>query len=88
VEGGGVVANADTCPSLKAGAEALHDHITYPEAAAADGIEGKVFVQFVVTKDGGVTQAEVKRGPHPALNEEALRVVKSLRFAPARKDGR
>lgn len=87
VEGSGVVANVDTYPSLKEGAATLYDRITYPEAAAADGVEGKVFVQFVVTKDGDVTQAEVKRGPHPALNEEALRVVTSLRFAPAQKDG-
>lgn len=59
--------------------------VKYPPIAAENGIQGKVYVSFVVGKDGSITQAKVIRGVDPALDKEALRVVNSL---PAWKPGK
>lgn len=53
-------------------------NVKYPMVAAKNGIQGKVFVQFVVEKDGSVSGIELLRGVHPLLNQEALRVVGSM----------
>ncbi len=62
----------------------LGEHIIYPVEAQEEGISGRVVVQFVVTKEGKVGDVKVLRGKHPALDKEAVRVVKSL---PAFKPG-
>jgi protein TonB len=50
----------------------------YPEIAKENGIAGKVYVQFVIGKDGKVSDVQIMRGRDPYLDKEALRVVKSL----------
>ena len=52
--------------------------INYPVIAQENGIQGKVYVQFVVGKDGKVTNAKIARGVDPSLDKEALRVVNAL----------
>ncbi len=52
--------------------------IKYPVIAQENGIEGKVYVNFVVNKDGNVSNARVIRGVDKSLDEEALRVVNNL----------
>ncbi|KOH46860.1 energy transducer TonB [Sunxiuqinia dokdonensis] len=52
--------------------------IKYPVIAQENGIEGKVYVSFVVGKDGRVTNARVVRSVDQSLDKEALRVVNSL----------
>lgn len=52
--------------------------IKYPQIAQENGIQGRVYIQFVVDRDGSVTQASVARGVDPSLDKEALRVVNSL----------
>ncbi len=54
--------------------------IVYPETAIKNGIEGKVFVYFIIDKEGKVKNAEVKRGVKNGemLNAEALRVINSM----------
>ena len=61
----------------------------YPAEAIAQEIQGRVLVYFIVEKDGSLSSFEVLRGVHPLLDEEALRVVKSLPHAtsPAYVDG-
>ncbi len=59
--------------------------VKYPVSAAENGIQGKVFVSFVVEKDGSVGRTRVARGVDPYLDVEALRVVKSM---PAWKPGK
>jgi periplasmic protein TonB len=51
-------------------------NIKYPAQALSLNIEGKVFVQFVVAKDGSLTNVEVIRGIGGGCDEEALRVVR------------
>jgi TonB family protein len=52
-------------------------HLEYPEIAAEKGIEGDVYVQFVVGKKGNIVSATIMRSADPLLDAEALRVVNS-----------
>ena len=63
--------------------------IKYPVIAQENGIQGKVFVNFVVAKDGTVTNAKIARGVDPSLDKEALRVVNSLpKWKPGKQGGK
>lgn len=63
--------------------------IKYPVIAQENGIQGKVFVNFVANKDGSVTGAKIARGVDPALDKEALRVVNSLpKWKPGKQGGK
>ncbi len=53
----------------------IAENLVYPEKAIEEGIEGKVFVQFIVGSDGNVKDAKIARGVHPLLDEQAIRVV-------------
>lgn len=55
--------------------EHIAENLRYPQIAAENGIEGRVFIQFVVKADGSVANAKVVRGVDPALDREAMRVV-------------
>jgi len=56
----------------------INKKIKYPEMALATGIEGKVYVEFVVDKEGEITNVKIKKSVHEDLDAEALRAVKSL----------
>jgi protein TonB len=63
--------------------------IKYPKQAQALSIEGRVFVQFVVGKDGGLTDVKVIRGIGGGCDEEAIRVVKgSPSWKPGKQRGK
>ncbi len=63
--------------------------IKYPVIAQENGIQGKVYVNFVVDKDGSITNAKVARGVDPSLDKEALRVVNSLpKWKPGKQRGK
>lgn len=69
--------------------EFIQKNLTYPKSAEENGIEGRVFVQFIVSKEGKVTQAKVVRSVSPELDEEALRVINLLpEWTPAKLDGK
>jgi TonB family protein len=57
--------------------EYITKNIRYPESALENGIQGRVFVAFVVEKDGSVSNVKIVRGVDPSLDEEAIRVIKS-----------
>ncbi len=54
------------------------DHPVYPPEAAAQGIEGRVVVQFILEKDGSITDPVVVRNLHPLLDSTALKVVEQF----------
>jgi protein TonB len=56
----------------------LYDNIIYPPSAAETGIEGRVYVQFVVDTKGNITDVKVLRGIGGGCDEEALRIVKMM----------
>ena len=67
----------------------MTSHLKYPKDAKAAGIDGTVTVQFVVGKNGGVQEVQVLKGVCPALDAEALRVVRSSpKWKPGIKDGK
>ena len=69
--------------------EYLSGNIKYPEAAKDKNISGRVFIQFVVEKDGSVTNVGVMRGIGGGCDEEAIRVVKAMpKWKPGLQDGK
>ncbi len=74
-------------PELVGGQEALYDEIEYPNFARRSGIEGTVFIQFIVNEDGSVVEPTVLRSPHDLLSEEALRVIRLMTFTPGEQRG-
>ncbi len=79
-------------PEFPGGEQALRQFISnsidYPKVAQEKGIQGKVYVTFVVTKDGNVANATIARGVDPSLDSEALRVVNSLpKWKPGKQRG-
>jgi periplasmic protein TonB len=67
----------------------INKNVNYPVIAAENGIQGKVYVRFVVDKDGSVTNAEIARGIDPSLDQEALRVVRTLpKWKPGKQRGK
>jgi len=66
----------------------LQDNLRYPRIAMENGIIGVVYCQFVVEKDGSLTDFTVVRGPNQDLNQEAIRVLKMLpKFTPGTQGG-
>jgi len=60
----------------------------YPPEARKDKAQGIVFVQFIVEKNGSVSNPQVIQSVHPKLDEEALRVVGTLKgFTPGKQNG-
>lgn len=67
----------------------IQQELEYPKEAIENGIEGKVFVSFVVSSEGEVTDAKVIRGVDPILDKEALRVVKNAPdWTPGKQRGK
>ena len=80
-------------PEFPGGEQALRqfigNSIDYPKVAQEKGIQGKVYVTFVVTKDGSVANATIARGVDPSLDKEALRVVNNLpKWKPGKQRGK
>jgi protein TonB len=80
-------------PEFPGGDLALRKYIAnavkYPVIAQENGIQGKVYVTFVVGKDGSIGNAQVARGVDPSLDKEALRVVNSLpKWKPGKQRGK
>ena len=69
--------------------EYIAKNLNYPEVAAKNGISGKVFISFIVEPNGSVTNVKVARGVDPALDAEALKVVKSSpKWTPGKQKGK
>ena len=66
----------------------LSQNIKYPVIAAENGVQGRVIVQFVVEKDGSVTDVRVAKSVDPSLDKEAQRVVKAMpKWIPGKQNG-
>ncbi len=70
-------------------AEYLAKNIKYPQMARESGIQGRVFVNFVVEPDGSVSNVNVMRSLGGGCDEEAMRVVKSMpKWKPGKQRGK
>jgi periplasmic protein TonB len=75
-------------PELIGGLAELQSRIQYPEQARRAGIEGRVYVQFIVNEEGRVEDPQVIRGIGGGADEEALRAVREAEFRPGMQRGR
>lgn len=66
----------------------VYQYLKYPEAAVRDGVQGRVTVEFIVDKDGKVTDVRVVKGVSDELDAEAVKVVSaSPKWKPGRVNG-
>ena len=84
--------NVEVMPEYPGGYIAMVRYITqnmkYPMAAQKNGTQGKVVVGFVVDRDGSIINAHVLIGLDSVLDEEALRIIKSMpRWTPGKLNG-
>ena len=64
-------------------------NVRYPKEAESKSIQGRVIITFVIEKDGSIEDAEVVKSVDPALDAEALRVVKAMpKWTPGKQDGK
>ena len=67
----------------------IAENVKYPEEAYSKGIEGRVLVQFIIEKDGSVTNVKVIKKVNDAIDAEAVRVVKAMpKWKPGKQNGR
>jgi protein TonB len=85
------VSNVEIYPEFEGGAKAwakfLQRHLRYPLQAMEEGRQGKVFVSFIVEKDGSVSHVQLIKGSGYGMDEEAIRVIsKSPKWKPGRQN--
>lgn len=67
----------------------LAKNLKYPVSALRAGIEGKVYIQFVISETGEITNVTVKKSADPILDDEAVRIVKAMpKWNPGTIDGK
>jgi len=91
--GNGIYSALDIMPTFKGGdinkfREWVQKKTKYPEIATANGIQGKVYITFIVENDGTVSNVKVAKGVDPLINDEAVKAVKSSpKWSPGRLRG-
>jgi protein TonB len=83
----------ESMPEFPGGLQELYNYlgnnIKYPVMAKESGIQGRVFVTFVVERDGSITDVRVLRGIGGGCDEEAIRVVQSMpKWQPGKQRGK
>ena len=83
----------DVMPEFPGGDTALLKYIAdsthYPKDAKTQAIQGKVIVRFMIKANGSVSEVSVLKGVSPSLDEESIRVVKTLpKFNPGKLNGK
>jgi len=84
--------NVEQQPEFPGGMEAflkyVGDHVKYPAIARENGIQGRVYVQFTVDKDGSIKDVKIQKGIGGGCDEEAVRVISTMpRWKPGRQNG-
>jgi TonB family protein len=83
----------DELPEYPGGEKALRrmiaQNLRFPEVAQLNGIQGRVYITFIVNEEGKVTDTVIARGVHTALDNEALRVVNQMAtWKPGKQNGK
>jgi len=67
----------------------LQANLKYPEVARNNNIQGQVFLEFVVERDGSISGVKVLAGVYPELDQEAMRVVRMMpKWKPGKQMGK
>ena len=93
VQGNNVYKVVEKMPEFPGGNLAMNkflaENIKYPQAAKSKGVQGVVYVAFIIEKDGSVSNVSVLRGVGSGCNEEAMRVVSSMpKWKPGEDKGK
>ena len=93
VDTGMVMTMVEVMPEFPGGEQALFSflrtNVHYPTVALEAGIQGTVYVKFVVMQDGRISEARILRGVSRDLDAEALRVVNAMpNWKPGVQDGK
>jgi len=88
-----VLFNADIMPEFPGGKNGLKRYFrknyTYPQAARESGIEGTVFIRFVVKEDGSISDIAVLKGLGFGCDDEAIRLVRKMpKWIPGEHEGK
>lgn len=84
-----VVEKMPEFPGEKSIQKWIHENVKYPEIALENGIQGKVYVKFIIEKDGTVTEPKVIKGVDTSLDKEAIRVIQSMpKWKPGKQRGK
>lgn len=80
----------DQSPEFPGGRRALFQflsqNVNYPKQSEENGVQGRVIVAVVIEKDGSLSDLKIKKSVDPLLDQEALRVVKTMpKFSPGKK---
>jgi TonB family protein len=75
-------------PELVGGLAGLAEKVRYPDVAKRAGVQGRVFLQFVVDKDGSVVNPIVVRGIGSGCDEAALDALRASTFTPGMQRGK
>lgn len=74
--------SADVMPEYPGGNQAILEYLRsetkYPTICRENNIQGRVVVSFTINKDGSISDPQVVRGVHPALDDEGLRVILNM----------
>ena len=85
----GVYLSAEKMPAIKGGMAAIAKKVKYPRIAREMGIQGVVYVGFIVDPEGKVIEPKILKSVAKPLDEEALRVItKEVKFTPGYYQGK
>ena len=84
----GIYLTAEKMPAIKGGMAAIGKKIRYPKIAREMGIQGVVYVGFVVTSEGKISEPRILRSLAKPLDQEALRLItEDVKFTPGYHQG-
>ncbi|MDE0588134.1 MAG: energy transducer TonB [Candidatus Marinimicrobia bacterium] len=84
----GIYLTAEKMPAIKGGMAAIGKKIRYPKIAREMGIQGVVYVGFVVTSEGKISEPKILRSLAKPLDQEALRLItEDVKFTPGYHQG-
>ena len=85
----GIYLTAEKMPVIKGGMAAIGKKVQYPRIAKEMGIQGVVYVGFIVDAEGNVIEPKILKSLAKPLDEEALRVItKEVQFTPGYYQGK
>lgn len=77
----------DVMPEIVGGLPALYKEIKYPRQAVNAGIEGRVFIQFIVEKDGSISEPNIMRDIGGGTGDAAIAALENVQFTPGEHQG-
>ena len=82
-----VLTMADVMPEIKGGLQEVYKHIKYPTKARSEGIEGRVFVKFIVDEQGNVKEPTVLKDIGGGCGDAAIEGISKVKFKPGEQGG-